>query len=222
MVSGPDPQAAGTKPDPAADTTVSGSVDSPADTPEQSAADKAAPATAGAGAANDQEPNAGTAGSSAQAPALSDATASVAAGASPSVATGASPSVAVGAPGLKARGVFVIESAFAAVGCVIGFIVSGTTSIPTLAGWGLVIGSVVAALLSPPRLGWTAAWMPPLAITAVIAVLGQLTLLGAMPTFAREVALVAANLTSLAPAQLSSVAAAALILYLRRRRLGSG
>jgi hypothetical protein len=217
MVSGPDPQAAGTRPDPSADTTVSGSVDSPADTPEQSAADKAAPATAGAGAgaANDQEPNAGPAGSSAQAPALSDATASVAAGASPSVAVG-------GAPGLKARGVFVIESAFAAVGCVIGFIVSGTTSIPTLAGWGLVIGSVVAALLSPPRLGWTAAWMPPLAITAVIAVLGQLTLLGAMPTFAREVALVAANLTSLAPAQLSSVAAAALILYLRRRRLGSG
>lgn len=123
------------------------------------------------------------------------------------------------APGLKMRGVFVIMTAFATVGCIIGFVTSGTISIPSAAGWGLVLGSITAAVLSPPRLGWTAAWMPPLAITAVIAVMGQFTFLGSMPTFARELAMVAANLTAMAPAQLLSVAAAAGILLLKRRIL---
>lgn len=123
------------------------------------------------------------------------------------------------ASGLKMRGVFVIMTAFATVGCIIGFVTSGTVSIPSAAGWGLLLGSITAAVLSPARLGWTAAWMPPLAITAVIVVMGQFTFLGSMPTFAREVAMVAANLTAMAPAQLLSVAAAAGILLLKRRLL---
>jgi hypothetical protein len=125
------------------------------------------------------------------------------------------------APGLQTRGVFVILTAFASAGCLLGFIVSGTSSLPSAAGWGLVLGSWLSALLSPARLGWTAAWMPPLAITAVILVFGQATFIGAMPTIARELAMVASNLTALAPAQLISVVGAAIILWLKRRSVSS-
>jgi hypothetical protein len=121
------------------------------------------------------------------------------------------------APGLKTRGVFVIMTAFSAFGCLVGFIASGTAAIPSAAGWGLLIGSIIAAVLSPRRLGWTAMWMPPLAVAAVIAVMGQVTLLGSMPTVARELAMMAAGLTAVAPAQLASVVAAAVILWVKRR-----
>jgi len=107
----------------------------------------------------------------------------------------------------------------AVIGCLIGFITSGVIAIPALAGWGLIVGSVAAAIKSPPRLGWAPVWLPPLAMLALIAVLGQVTLLGAMPTLAREVAMIAANLTTTAPAQLISVALAAAIVFARRKLL---
>jgi hypothetical protein len=117
--------------------------------------------------------------------------------------------------------VFVIQAAFAAVGCAFGFVISGTSAIPILAGWGLLIGAVLSALASPAKLGWTAAWMPPLAAAAVITVMGQVTLLGSAPTLAREVGMVAAGLTAVAPAQLLSVLLATLILWRRGRRPGA-
>ncbi|MCH9720017.1 MAG: hypothetical protein K0U60_09135 [Actinomycetia bacterium] len=119
--------------------------------------------------------------------------------------------------GVTARGAFLVIVVCCAVGCGIGFLTTGTTSIPSQAGWGLVVGSVIAALLSPPKLGWAVVWLPPLAAATVVALLGQVTLLGAAPTLAREIAMIAAGLTTLAPAQVLSVALAAVLLLLRRK-----
>lgn len=119
--------------------------------------------------------------------------------------------------GVTARGAFLVIVICCAVGCGIGFLTAGTTSIPSQAGWGLVVGSVIAALLSPPKLGWTVVWLPPLAAATVVALLGQVTLLGATPTVAREIAMIAAGLTTLAPAQVLSVVLAAALLLLRHK-----
>ena len=119
--------------------------------------------------------------------------------------------------GMTARGAFLLLVICCAIGCGIGFLTSGTTSIPSQAGWGLVLGTVATALLSPPKLGWTVAWLPPLAAATVVAVLGQITLLGSTPTVAREIAMIAAGLTTLAPAQIVSVVIAIGLLALRRK-----
>ena len=120
--------------------------------------------------------------------------------------------------GLTLRGAFLVMLLSSSVACVIGFFSSGTTSIPSQTGWGLVIGTLVAALLVPARLSMTVVWLPPLVATATVVLLGQITLLGSSLTFARELAMVAAGLTSLAPAQLLSVGVAALVLAYRRLR----
>ena len=120
--------------------------------------------------------------------------------------------------GLTLRGAFLVMLLSSSVACVIGFFSSGTTSIPSQTGWGLVIGTLVAALLVPARLGLTVVWLPPLVAATTVVLLGQITLLGSSLTFARELAMVAAGLTSLAPAQLLSVGVAALVLAYRRLR----
>ena len=120
--------------------------------------------------------------------------------------------------GLTLRGAFLVMLLSSSVACVIGFFSSGTTSIPSQTGWGLVIGTLVAALLVPARLSMTVVWLPPLVATTTVVLLGQITLLGSSLTFARELAMVAAGLTSLAPAQTLSVGVAALVLVYRRLR----
>ncbi len=120
--------------------------------------------------------------------------------------------------GLTLRGAFLVMLSFSSAACVIGFFSSGTTSIPSQTGWGLVIGTLVAALLVPARLSKTVVWLPPLVAATTVVLLGQITLLGSSLTFARELAMVAAGLTSLAPAQLLSVGVAALVLVYRRLR----
>jgi hypothetical protein len=119
--------------------------------------------------------------------------------------------------GITARGAFLLIAICCAIGCGVGFLTGSTTSIPSQAGWGLVIGTVIAALLSPPKLGWTVAWLPPLAAATVVALLGQVTLLGSTPTLAREIAMIAAGLTTLAPAQVLSVTIAIVLLLVRRK-----
>ncbi len=133
-----------------------------------------------------------------------------------------SPATSASAPpakrgGMTARGAFLLMAICCAIGCGIGFLAGGTTSIPSQAGWGLVVGTVIAALLSPPKLGWTVAWLPPLVAATVVALLGQITLLGSTPTLAREIAMIAAGLTTLAPAQVLSVALAIALLLVRRK-----
>lgn len=125
-------------------------------------------------------------------------------------------------PGITARGAFVCMAATSAVGCVVGFFVSGAGAISPLAGWGLLLGSVFAGLKASPKLGWLPAFLPPLAMLAVVAILGQLTLIGSRPSLIREAAMVLAGLTATAPAQLASVAAVTGILYWRRRTSASG
>ena len=120
--------------------------------------------------------------------------------------------------GLTLRGAFLVMLLSSSVACVIGFFSSGTTSIPSQTGWGLVIGTLLAALLVPARLSLTVVWLPPLVAATTVVLLGQITLLGSSLTFARELAMVAAGLTSLAPAQLVSVGVAALVLIYRRLR----
>lgn len=89
--------------------------------------------------------------------------------------------------------------------------------IPALAGWGLIAGSVVAALKSAPRLSWFPVCFPPLVMLLVIVTAGQFTLLGTRPGLAREITMVMANLTATAPAQVAAVVSMALILLLRRQ-----
>lgn len=124
--------------------------------------------------------------------------------------------------GITARGAFVVMAVPAAIGCVLGFLLSGAVGIPTLAGWGLLLGSLVAAWKASPRLGWFTAFLPPLAMLSVVAVLGQVAIIGSRPTVVRELALVVAGLAATAPAQLASVAAVAGLIAWRRRRGGSG
>lgn len=124
-------------------------------------------------------------------------------------------------PGITARGVFVVMAVPAAVGTAIGFLLSGAGAISPLAGWGLLLGSVFAGLKASPRLGWFPAFLPPLAMLTVVAVLGQVTLVGSWPSLIREVAMVLAGLTATAPAQLGSVTAVTVILYWRRRASAS-
>lgn len=119
---------------------------------------------------------------------------------------------------MTARGAFLGMVAFAALGCGLGFVLTSAVAIPTLAGWGLLLGSVLVALLTSPRAGWFPVALPPLAMLTVVLVLGQLTLIGSRPTFVRELAMVVSNLTALAPAQVASVAAVAAILSARQRR----
>jgi hypothetical protein len=119
---------------------------------------------------------------------------------------------------MTARGAYLTMAAFAAIGCGLGFVLTGAVAIPTLAGWGLLAGSVLAGLLASPRAGWFPVALPPLAMLTVILVLGQLTLIGSRPTFVRELAMVVSNLTAMAPAQVVSVAAVAAILFVRYRR----
>lgn len=123
------------------------------------------------------------------------------------------------ATGLTLRGAFLLILLSTSVACVIGFFISGTTSIPSQAGWGLVAGTIAAALLVPERLSLTIVWLPPLVAVATVGILGQITLLGSTFTLTRELAMVAAGLTALAPAQVLSVGGAALILFLRRLRV---
>lgn len=120
-------------------------------------------------------------------------------------------------PGITGRGTFLVIAAPTLLGCVIGFGLSGATMIPALAGWGLMAGSIAAALKSAPRLSWFPVCYPPLVMLAVILTAGQFTLLGSRPGLAREFTMVMTNLTATAPAQMIAVAAVAVILLIRRR-----
>ena len=120
-------------------------------------------------------------------------------------------------PGITGRGAFLLILVPTLAGCVIGFVISGATMIPALAGWGLIAGSVVAALKSAPRLSWFPVCFPPLVMLLVIVTAGQFTLLGTRPGLAREITMVMANLTATAPAQVAAVVSMALVLLLRRQ-----
>jgi hypothetical protein len=128
------------------------------------------------------------------------------------------PAVATG-PGLTGRGAFLFMAVPALIGCLIGFVVQGATTIPSLAGYGLIAGSLVAALRVAPRLNWFPVWLPPLAMLAVLAVAGQITLIGARPTVARELSMIMVNLAATAPAQIVAMVMVAVVIGLRRRRI---
>lgn len=118
---------------------------------------------------------------------------------------------------ITTRGLLLVMAAPTVVLCLIGFIVSGATSIPALAGLGLIVGSAAAAVIAPPRLGWLPVAFPPLVMLAVIVVLGQITLIGSRPTLVRELAMIVSQLTATAPAQVAAVVLMGAVLYLRRR-----
>lgn len=104
------------------------------------------------------------------------------------------------------------------IGCLVGFALQGATSIPSVAGYGLILGSLAAAVKASPRLGWFPVWLPPVAMLLVILVAGQLTLIGSRPTVAREATMVMANLAATAPAQVIAMIVVAAVLFVRRRR----
>lgn len=138
----------------------------------------------------------------------------------PSSHEGTSPTVTVevsDSPGLTGRGTFLFMAVPALLGCLIGFVLQGATSVPPAAGYGLVLGSLVAAFKTSPRLGLFPIWLPPVAMAAVIALAGQLTLIGARPTLAREATMIMANLAATAPAQVAAMAVVAVVLIVRRR-----
>lgn len=132
----------------------------------------------------------------------------------------ASPAATFVAPtgGITGRGTFLVMVVAAAVGGLIGFVVSGLTVVPPLTGYGLIIGSLIGAITCSPRLGWFPVAFPPLALFAVVLVLGQVTLIGSGVSLTRELTMVLATLTAQAPAQLVSVALVWMILAIRRRR----
>ena len=119
--------------------------------------------------------------------------------------------------GVTARGTFLLVLTGAAIGCLIGFVLSGVTVVPATAGYGLIAGSVLGALICSPRLGWFPVAFPPLALFTVAVAFGQVTLLGTGFSVTRELAMLLSTLTAQAPAQLVSVVAVALILAIRRR-----
>ncbi len=121
------------------------------------------------------------------------------------------------ARGLTGRGVFLFMVIPALIGCLVGFALQGATSIPPAAGYGLIVGSLLAALKASPRLGWFPVWLPPVAMLAVILIGGQLTLLGSRPTLSREATMTMANLAATAPAQIAAMAVVAVVLFVRRR-----
>lgn len=131
-----------------------------------------------------------------------------------------SPPAAFVAPtgGITGRGTFLVMVVAAAVGGLIGFVVSGITVVPPLTGYGLIIGSLIGAITCSPRLGWFPIAFPPLALFAVVLVLGQVTLIGSGVSLTRELTMVLATLTAQAPAQVASVALVWIILAIRRRR----
>lgn len=87
--------------------------------------------------------------------------------------------------------------------------------IPAIAGWSLAISSLAAATVIRERDKLMAVWIPPLVMALVIAVLGQITLLGTSPTIAREISMFLAAMASAAPAQVVAVGGAFLILRWR-------
>ncbi len=120
--------------------------------------------------------------------------------------------------GVTGRGTFLLMLAGSALGCLIGFVLSGVTVMPALAGYGLIAGAVLGALICSPRLGWFPVAFPPLALFTVAVIFGQVTLVGTGFSVTRELAMLLSTLTAQAPAQLASVVAVALILAIRRRR----
>ena len=119
--------------------------------------------------------------------------------------------------GLTGRGVLIFMTVPALIGCLVGFALQGATSIPPAAGYGLILGALVAAAKSSPRLGWFRGGLPPVAMLLVILVAGQLTILGSRPTVAREATMIMANLAATAPAQVIAMIGVAVVLFLRRR-----
>ena len=72
----------------------------------------------------------------------------------------------------------------------------------------------IALLWSPIA---SAVWSPPLVMLVVVLVLGQVTVMGATPTVARELAMIATNLAGTAPWQAFSVLAAGAVILIRHR-----
>ncbi|MDP4014619.1 MAG: hypothetical protein U0990_04415 [Candidatus Nanopelagicales bacterium] len=118
---------------------------------------------------------------------------------------------------LSPRAVLVVVLAAGALGCVLGFVISGATLIPASASWGLVAGAFVGAALVRLSDTWAAIWAPPLAMLGIAATLGQITLLGGPVTVARETAMILTALAGSAPAQVIAVVGAAVICAARRR-----
>lgn len=87
--------------------------------------------------------------------------------------------------------------------------------IPAITGWFLALSSFAVAAVIRERDKLMAVWLPPLVMALVIAVLGQITLLGSSPTIARELSMFFAAMASAAPAQVIAVGGAFLIVKWR-------
>ncbi|MDA9913048.1 hypothetical protein N9D66_01150 [Candidatus Nanopelagicales bacterium] len=118
---------------------------------------------------------------------------------------------------LNGRGVFLFVLVVTLVSGAIGLVVSGATVFPPLASWGMLLATVLAAVVvrKPDRL--VALWCGPVVLAITVALLGQITLLGATPTLVREFSMFWAAMSSAAPLQLLAVALAALITRWRFR-----
>jgi len=112
---------------------------------------------------------------------------------------------------LNGRGVLLFVLFATMVSGAIGLVVSGATVFPPLAGWGMLLSTVLGAAVvrRPDRL--VALWCGPVVLAITVAVLGQITLLGATPTLVREFSMFWAAMSSAAPLQLLAVALAALV-----------
>jgi hypothetical protein len=102
-----------------------------------------------------------------------------------------------------------------ALSCSVGFLLSGATFIPIQASWGLVVASLLAALLVREQDKAVALWSPPLAMGVAIAALGQVTLLGTTPTATLETSMFLTAMASSAPFQLAAVVGSFVVLRWR-------
>ena len=116
---------------------------------------------------------------------------------------------------LTSRGAFIVILVATSAACVAGFLISSAAVIPAVAGWFLAISSLAAATVIREKDKLMAIWLPPMVMALVIAVLGQITLLGTSPTIAREVSMFLAAMASAAPAQVVAVTGAFLIVRWR-------
>ena len=116
---------------------------------------------------------------------------------------------------LTGRGAVAMSLFATSAACVTGFLMTSAAIIPAMAGWFLALSSLAVATVIRERDKLIAVWQAPLVMALVIAVLGQITLLGTSPTMAREVSMFFAAMASAAPAQVAAVGGAFLVVRWR-------
>ncbi len=116
---------------------------------------------------------------------------------------------------LSGGGAFLLILFVTTLACIGGFLATGATYIPPATAWGLLGGALIAAFLVRKSGRATVIWSPPVAMAIVVLGLGQITLLGATPTVARELSMFLSAMSSSAPLQLGAIVAAFVILKWR-------